>query len=135
MKDFRSTSERPNHTLDSKCEAFFPFLPSTWWKRNHQPHEPPTNPDSHVYCLRSPPRSRGIVTSGYLHSKFFRNGVSVSYELFSRFLCDFNLEVTSFLRFMDTCSLSAVYFGRVRDAVNDKQEIPRTRLTSSALHI
>lgn len=110
-------------------EAFFLFLPPTRWKRELQP----TN--ALVYALRSPPASTGIGTSAYLHSKFSRNGVSVSYELFSHFLCDFNLEVTSFLPFMDTCSLSAVCFGGVRDAVNDKQEIPPTRLTSSVLHI
>lgn len=71
----------------------------------------------------------------YLHAKFLHNGVSVSYDLLSRVHCVFNLEVTSFLHFMATCSLSAVYLGRERTAVNDKQQIPPTRPTSSVLHI
>lgn len=89
----------------------------------------------HFCCLRSPARSRRIVTSGYLYAKFLHNGVSLSYDLFSRVHCAFNLEVSSVLHFMATCSLSAVYLGRVHNAVNDKQKIPPRRLTSSVLHI
>lgn len=91
---------------------------SLCWKRNDKPRY---SNFPHFYCLRSLARSRGIVTSGYVHAKFLHNGVSLSYDLFSRVHCAFNLEVTSFLHFMATCSLSAVYLGRVHNAVNDKQ--------------